>query len=76
MLAKHCLLRLAKPANITVKGTSEILSLPFSNDNIWQLPSAYMSPTLHRPIHRSGSTSQLGASAEKATYGFCNLVHT
>lgn len=59
MLAKLCLVRLAKAASATVKGTSEILSLPFGNESIWQLPGAYMLPTLHGLINLSSITPNL-----------------
>lgn len=71
---KHRLVRLAKAANTTVKGTSKILSLPFSNDNIWQLHSAYIFPTLPRLIHYSSITSN--PLLREQCMGWCILMHT
>lgn len=58
MLAKLSLERLAKAERVTVKGTSDILSLPFGNENVWQLPGACMFPTLHGLINLSSITSK------------------
>lgn len=58
VLAKLSLERLAKATRVTMKGTSEILSLPFGNENIWQLPGACVFPTLHGLINLSSITSK------------------
>lgn len=74
VLAKLHLERLAKAARATVKGTSEILSLPFGNENIWQVPGACMFPTLHGVINLSSIT--LNHNQEYLLRGQCMGLST